>query len=68
MSTIKRHAFRRSNCSECPIRQERLKKIAKVKNDIALLDTFNVPHPKADSELDILNHFQHICNSGECHR
>jgi len=64
--TVSKHAFPKRNCSECPTRRARLKEIAKLEGDIALLTTFNIPTPKATSRLETLQHFQHICNDGGC--
>jgi hypothetical protein len=66
---VKKRAFRHDECekSQCPIRRARLKEIAKLEGDIALLTTFNIPAPKATSKLNILKHFQAICNDGKCH-
>jgi hypothetical protein len=64
---ITRHAFPKKDCSECPIKRERLRKISKLEGDINLLKTYCVPSPKANSELDMLRFFQAQCNSGKCH-
>lgn len=66
--TVSKHAFPKKNCSECPTRRARLKEIAKLEGDIALLTKFNIPAPKAKSRLDTLQHFQHICNDDSCHK
>ena len=69
MPNIKRHAFRHErDCSHCSIRREREEKIAKVKGEIALLDQFKTPHPKASSNLGLLNHFEAQCHDGTCHQ
>ena len=65
--SVTKHAFPKRNCSECPTRRNRRAKIAKVKDDIALLDQFKIPHPKADSTLDMLTHFEIQCKEGRCH-
>jgi hypothetical protein len=67
-NTVSKHAFPKRNCSECSTRRNREAKIVKVKEDIALLDKFNIPHPKADSQLSMLNHFAIICREKKCHR
>ncbi len=67
--SIKKHAFRtHKDCeiSKCPIRRNRLATIAKLEGDIALLTQFGLPSPKAKSELDMKQHFQKLCDSGEC--
>ena len=68
-NSISKHAFAKQPCSaSCPIRKNRLKEIARLEADIALLTKFDLPAPKATSRLETLQHFQHICNDGDCHR
>ena len=66
MPNIKGRAFRHPNCSECPTRRNRISRIAKLEKDITLLKKFDIPTPKADSELSMKRHFQNICNEGKC--
>jgi hypothetical protein len=67
--SVSRHPFgKKNNCQECPIRRERLLKIAKLEGDVLLLKSFNIPSPKATSQLETARWFQAFCNSGECHQ
>ena len=67
-NTVSKHAFGKHSCSGCPIRKNRLKEIAKLEEDIALLTKFDIPAPKATSRLETLQHFQHLCNDGACRK
>ena len=65
--SIKKRAFPEKSCSStCPVRRERMKTIAKLEGDIALLTKFGLPSPIANSELDMKSYFQKLCDSGEC--
>jgi len=67
-NVIKKRAFRHErDCSHCTVKRDREAKIVKVKEDIALLEQFKLPHPKADSTLDMLTHFEIQCKEGRCH-
>jgi hypothetical protein len=67
-NVIKKRAFRHErDCSHCTVKRDREAKITKVKEDIALLDKFSIPHPKADTQLSVLSHFQALCKDEKCH-
>ena len=67
-NSVSKHAFAKQPCSaSCPIRKNRLKEIARLEADIALLTKFGLPAPIAESKLDMARHFQAQCNSGRCH-
>jgi len=66
-NTISKHAFPKQDCSECPIRKNRLKEIARLEADIETLTKFSIPAPIATSMLETAKHFQAQCNSGRCH-
>ncbi len=67
MSSVSKHAFPKKDCSQCPTRRNRIREIARLEGDIALLTKFDIPAPIATSMLETAKHFQAQCNSGRCH-